>query len=66
MCIGVLPVCLCEGVRLLRTELPCGCWEWNPGPQEEHSRLSTFEPSLQHAPPPAILKAEVSFWMLTP
>ena len=48
-----LCVCLCECVRYPGTEimdsceLPCGCWELNPGPLEE-------QPSLQ---PPWI-----SFW----
>jgi hypothetical protein len=27
-------------------ELPCGCWELNSGPLEEHSMLSTSEPPL--------------------
>ncbi|CAO2613549.1 hypothetical protein LEMLEM_LOCUS16128 [Lemmus lemmus] len=27
-------------------ELPCGCWELNPGPREEQSVLLTTEPSL--------------------
>ena len=45
MCIDVLPasgsLCLCEGVGSAGTgvtdscELPCGCWELNPGPLEE-------------------------------
>ena len=36
-----LHACLCEGVRFFGTgvtdscELPCGCWELNPGPLEE-------------------------------
>jgi hypothetical protein len=48
-----LHVCLCEGVRSLGTrvtdscELPCGCWEFNPGPLEEQSVVLTAEPSLQ-------------------
>ena len=43
----------CEGVRSPGTgfsdscELPCGCWELNPGPLEEQSVLLTAEPSLQ-------------------
>ena len=43
----------CEGVRTPGTgssdscELPCGCWELNPGPQEEQSVLLTTDPSLQ-------------------
>lgn len=44
MCIGVcLHVCLSEGVGLPGTgntdicELPCGCWELNLDPLEEHS-----------------------------
>ena len=28
-------------------ELPCGCWELNPGPLEEQSVLLTAEPFLQ-------------------
>ena len=28
-------------------ELPCGCWELNPGPLEEQSVLLTTGPSLQ-------------------
>ena len=28
-------------------EPPCGCWELNSGPLEEHSVLLTSEPSLQ-------------------
>ena len=28
-------------------ELPCGCWESNPGPQEEQPVLLTTELSLQ-------------------
>jgi hypothetical protein len=48
-----LDLCLCEGVRSPGTgiidncELPCGCWELNPGPLEEQPVLSTAEPSLQ-------------------
>ena len=48
-----LHVCLCEGGRSHGTELtdscelPCGCWELNPGSVEEHSVLLSFEPSLQ-------------------
>ena len=43
----------CEGIRSPGTgfsdsyELPCGCWELNPGPREEQSVLLTAEPSLQ-------------------
>jgi hypothetical protein len=33
-------------------ELPCGCWELNPGPLEKQSVLLTHEPSLQ--PPKGI------------
>jgi hypothetical protein len=43
-------VYVCEGVDLgVRDscELPCGCWELNPGPLEEQSVLSTAEPSLR-------------------
>jgi hypothetical protein len=46
--------CLCEGVRCPGTEvtdsceLPCGCWELDPGPLEEQQLiLLTAEPSLQ-------------------
>ncbi|ERE74288.1 E3 ubiquitin-protein ligase [Cricetulus griseus] len=28
-------------------ELPCGCWELNPGPLEEEPGLLTTEPYLQ-------------------
>ena len=28
-------------------EPPCGCWDLNSGPLEEHSVLLTTEPSLQ-------------------
>ena len=28
-------------------ELPCGCWELNPGPLEDQPVLLTAEPSLQ-------------------
>lgn len=31
-------------------ELPCECWEWNPGPLKEQPELCTAEPSLQAAP----------------
>lgn len=27
-------------------ESPCGCWELNPGPLQDHQVLSTTEPSL--------------------
>jgi hypothetical protein len=53
MCIGVFPAYLCEGSRAFRagltdgSELPWGCWELNPGPQEEQPVLLTPEPS-QH------------------
>ena len=54
MYIGVLTVCMCEGVRppetgvaeLLCCELPCECWELNLGPWEEQLVLLTTEPSL--------------------
>ena len=48
-----LHVYLCECARSLRTgvadggELPCGCWELNPGSLEEQLVLLTAEPSLQ-------------------
>lgn len=47
-----LHVCLREGVRSPETgmtdsyELPCGCWELNPGPLEEQPVVLTTEPSL--------------------
>ena len=47
-----LHVCLRKGVRYAGTgvidscELPCGCWELNPGPLEEQSLLLTTESSL--------------------
>jgi hypothetical protein len=41
-----------EGIRFVTRvtngcELPCGCWELNPGLQEEEPVLLTTEPSLQ-------------------
>ena len=59
-----LPVCLYttrvrlrwqEAIRLLETqvidsfELPCGCWEWNPGSLSELPVPLTTEPSLRHS-----------------
>ena len=50
--IDVLPICMCEDVRCPGTgvtdssELPCGCWDLNPGSLEEQSMLLTAEPSL--------------------
>jgi hypothetical protein len=44
---------ICEGVRCPGTgvtdscELPCGCWELNPGPLEDHLVLLVAKPSLQ-------------------
>ena len=44
---------VCEDVRCPGTgvidscEQPCGCWELNPGPLEEHAVLTTTEPALQ-------------------
>ena len=44
---------MCIGVKVFGTgvtdscELPCGCWELNPGPLEEQSVLLTAEPSFQ-------------------
>jgi hypothetical protein len=32
-------------------EPPCGCWDLNSGPLEEHWVLLTTEPSLQPPPP---------------
>ena len=50
MCTSVLPACLCEGIRSwsYSCELPCGCWDLNPGPLEEQavqSVLLTTEPA---------------------
>ena len=48
-----LHTCLCEGVRSPgtgvtdRCEVPCGCWELNPGSLQEQPVLLTAEPSLQ-------------------
>jgi hypothetical protein len=41
--------CLCEGAKLLGAELvscelPCGCWELNPGHLEKQLELLTNEP----------------------
>ena len=42
-----------EGIRSLGTgvtdgcELPCGCWEWNPGPLQEQQLYLIPKPSLQ-------------------
>ena len=53
MCIGVLPIYVCEGARSPGTgamdscERPCGCWESNLGPLEEQPVLLTVEPSPQ-------------------
>ena len=55
MCIDVLPefLSVCVGVRSSGTEvkdaceLPCRCWELNPGPLEEQPVLLTAELSLQ-------------------
>ena len=44
---------VCEDVRCPGTgvidssEQPCGCWELNPGPLEEHAVLLTSEQDLQ-------------------
>jgi hypothetical protein len=44
---------LCENVGSPVTEvidsceLPCGCWELNPGPSEEQPVLLTAEPAPQ-------------------
>ena len=52
MCIGVLPAGVSKGDRFPETgdtnscELPCGCWESNPGPLEEQPVFLTVEPSL--------------------
>ena len=48
-----LHVCLCEDVRYPGTgvtdscELPCGCWELNPGALEEQPVILATELSLQ-------------------
>ena len=34
-------------ISWMRCEPPCGCWELNSGPSEEHSVLLTAEPSFQ-------------------
>ena len=48
---GVLSTCVCVGFPgngvTDSSELPCGCWELNPGPVEEQPGLLTPEPSLQ-------------------
>jgi hypothetical protein len=47
-----LSVYLCESVRIPGAgatdshELPCGCWELNPGPLGEQLVLLTVEPLL--------------------
>lgn len=52
MCIGILHVCPCEGIRSRGTgvrnsfELPCECWDLNLDPQEEQPVLLTDETSL--------------------
>ena len=36
------------GTRVTNScELPCGCWELNPGPLQEQQVFLTTEPSLQ-------------------
>ena len=40
-------------------ELPCGCWELNPGPLQEQPVLVPAEPSLQPSPP-ALLRQGLS------
>jgi hypothetical protein len=40
-------------------ELPCGCWELNSEPLEDHSVLSTAEPSLQ--PPKGAMRLQFLF-----
>ena len=49
MCIGVLPACYVSSDLGVTDscELPCGCWELNPGPLEKQSMLRSTEPSLQ-------------------
>jgi hypothetical protein len=48
-----LRMCLCKGAKPPGTgvtescELPCGCWELNPGHLEEQPVLLTPEPSVQ-------------------
>ena len=44
-------------------ELPCGCWESNPGPLEEQPVLFTVEPSLR--PLERCVHGRVSFSDLT-
>lgn len=45
-------------------ELPCRCWELNPGPLKEQPVLSIAEPSLQ--PPNDYFLTELSGWPHTP
>jgi hypothetical protein len=40
-------------------ELPCGCWDLNPGPSEEQSVLLTAESSLQPKTDTKMLKINV-------
>ena len=55
MCMGLLLMYICarRGRQIPGTgvtdscELPCGCWELNPGPLEEQPVLLTAEPSPQ-------------------
>jgi hypothetical protein len=54
-CFVCIYVCLCEDARSPGTiifvccELPCGCWELNPGPLKEQPVLLTVEPSISPA-----------------
>ena len=47
MCIGVKVSDLVELYFSDSCELPCECWEVNPGPLEEQSVFLTTEPFLQ-------------------
>lgn len=53
MCFYLCSLHVCEGIRNPGTgvtdkcELPCGCWEMNPGPLEELPVLLTTEPCLE-------------------
>jgi hypothetical protein len=58
-CFVCLYICtLEEGIRshgatvIDGCELPCGCWELNPGPLQEQAVLLTAEPSLLSLTPP--------------
>ena len=60
---GLHDIGLCEGARypgIVVTgscQLPCGCWELNPGPLEEQSVMLTAKPSSQ--PSNTLLKLSI-------